>query len=249
MRQVALESNAFLISIEYIAIFCWGLIGGLTAIRKGYDFFAILITSWLTALGGGVIRDVLLGIAPVGISDKGMVVTALVASLAVVFIHPEVAELEWPMTMIDAFALGLFAVNGTAKALLYHSSGMTAIFLGMATALGGGLIRDMILNQVSTVIADPHWYAVPTLIGCLLTVFVTRAAQRGVIGFGWEMGLDICIVLLVVLLRILSVRFNWTVPRAMPRQQAHLPQAPYLRRPVIRPDLGDSGSQGAPDEG
>ena len=73
--SVALESNAFFWGIEYLATFCCGMCGGLAAVRKGYDIFAILVTTWLTALGGGIIRDVLLGIAPpVGVSDKGLVI-------------------------------------------------------------------------------------------------------------------------------------------------------------------------------
>ena len=59
--EVALESNGFFMGIEYLATFCCGMVGGLAAVRKGYDVFAILVTTWLTALGGGIIRDVLLG--------------------------------------------------------------------------------------------------------------------------------------------------------------------------------------------
>lgn len=69
--EPVLESNAFFMAIEYLAIFCCGLSGGLMAVHKGYDLFSILITSWLTAVGGGIVRDVLLGIfPPVGISDR-----------------------------------------------------------------------------------------------------------------------------------------------------------------------------------
>ena len=88
--------------------------------RKGYDIFAILVTTWLTALGGGIIRDVLLGIAPpVGVSDKGLVIVALLASVAVAVCHPEINRLKWSMLSLDALALGLYAVNGTSKAMMY----------------------------------------------------------------------------------------------------------------------------------
>ena len=161
--SVALESNAFFWGIEYLATFCCGMCGGLAAVRKGYDIFAILVTTWLTALGGGIIRDVLLGIAPpVGVSDKGLVIVALLASVAVAVCHPEINRLKWSMLSLDALALGLYAVNGTSKAMMYHTSGMTAVFLGMFTALGGGLIRDMLINEVPMVIRDKHWYAVPS---------------------------------------------------------------------------------------
>ena len=178
MEGLALESNAFFMGIEYLAVFCSGLMGGLCAVRKNYDLFAMLITAWLTALGGGIIRDVMLGsLPPVGISDRGFVLTALVSGLAIAVIHPEVDKLRWSMLTIDALAVGLFAVNGTSKALDLGTSGMTAVFMGMFTALGGGLVRDMLLNDVPMIIRDKHLYAVPSAVGCVLTVFVCRGVQ------------------------------------------------------------------------
>ena len=136
--QVALENNIVFVVIEYLAILCWGLSGGLAAIRKGYDIFTIMLCGWLTALGGGLVRDVMLGaLPPVGITDKGYVLTTLFSGIIVVVAHPEITKLKWTMTVIDALGLGLFAVSGTAKALAYGSSGMTAVFLGMFTALDG----------------------------------------------------------------------------------------------------------------
>ncbi|MCI1832882.1 MAG: TRIC cation channel family protein [Bifidobacterium sp.] len=251
--EVTLESNAFFMLIEYLAVFCCGLIGGLSAIRKGYDLFAILITSWLTALGGGIVRDVLLGaLPPVGISDKGFVLTALASGLVVAVAHPEVDTLHWSMLTIDALALGLFAVNGTEKALVYHTSGMTAVFMGMFTALGGGLIRDTLLNEVPVIIRDRHWYAVPAFIGCVLTVMVTRLQMTGRLDFTESMICDVSIVIMVVLLRILSVKFNLMLPGAVPRHEVHLPsQSRYLRRPVIHPEPGNdaSGNSGGTGSG
>ncbi|WP_314686236.1 TRIC cation channel family protein [uncultured Bifidobacterium sp.] len=237
--QVALESNAFLMGIEYLAIFVCGLMGGLSAIRKGYDLFSILVIAWMTALGGGVLRDVLLGdLPPAGISDRGFVLTALLSGLVVAVVHPEVDHLHWSMIVIDALALGLFAVNGTSKALTMHTSGMTAVFLGMATALGGGLIRDMLLNEVPMIIRDRHWYAVPTAVGCILTVVVFRSTQTGAITPVGEMVLDVVIVGVVVVMRVLSVVFDIRLPGAVPRHELHFPgPGRYLRRPVIHPGV------------
>lgn len=222
--QLALESNVFFWAIEYIATFCCGLLGGLCAVKKKYDFIAILMTVWLTGLGGGIIRDVLLGIfPPVGVSDKGLIITSLLASVTVAIIYPEVDRLKWIMVALDALALGLYAVNGTQKALIYHTSGMTAVFMGLITAIGGGLIRDILINDVPSVIRDSHWYTVPAIIGSILTVFVTRAYQGGHIPFSLEVTFDIAIVAFVVILRVLSVRFDWKVPGALRRTRAHLP--------------------------
>lgn len=239
--EVALESNAFFMGIEYLAIFCSGLMGGLCAVKKNYDVFAMVITAWLTALGGGIIRDVMLGsLPPVGIADKGFVITALVSGLAVAVIHPEVDKLKWSMLTIDALSVGLFAVNGTSKAMIMGTSGMTAAFMGMFTALGGGFVRDMLLNDVPMVIRDKHWYAVPSAIGCILTVLVCKGVQFGWLDFTAEVALDSAIVVLVVGLRLLSVKYNITLPGAMERHEVFLPgESRYLKRPVIHPGAGD----------
>ena len=71
--KTALEGNLIFMVIEYLGIFSCGLSGGLAAVRKGYDIIAILMVSWISALGGGVVRDVLLGqVPPSGITDKGL---------------------------------------------------------------------------------------------------------------------------------------------------------------------------------
>lgn len=85
---MALESNAFFMGVEYLAVFCCGLVGGLAAVRKSYDLFAILVTAWLTALGGGILRDVLLEVPPVGITDRWSVLSALASGVVVAVIHP-----------------------------------------------------------------------------------------------------------------------------------------------------------------
>ena len=97
--QVALENNIVFVVIEYLAILCWGLSGGLSAIHKGYDIFSIMVCGWLTALGGGLVRDVMLGaLPPVGITDKGYVLTTLFSGVIAVVAHPEITKLKWTMT-------------------------------------------------------------------------------------------------------------------------------------------------------
>lgn len=248
--HVALESNMVFVGIEYLAIMCWGLSGGLSAIQKGYDIFSIMLCGWLTALGGGLFRDVMLGaLPPVGITDKGYVLTTLFSGIIVVFAHPEVKKFKWTMIVIDALGLGLFAVNGTAKALAYGMSGMTAVFLGMFTALAGGLIRDIFIGDVPMIIRDKHLYAVPSFIGCLLTVLVWRGVRYGWFDMRSEMILDVLIVIIVVTIRLLSVAFNVTMPGAMPRQHVYLPgEDKYLKRPVIHPHASGDDEHGESDK-
>jgi len=153
-----------------------------------------------------------------------MVTTALAAGLIVAVMHPEVDRMHWSMIVLDALALGLFAVNGTQKALMYGTSGMAAVFLGMFTALAGGLIRDVLLNEVPTVVRDRHWYAFPSFVGSVLTVVSSRARANGLVSPRGEIVVDVAIVILVVM-RVLSVRFDITLPGAMPRREAlHMPE-------------------------
>lgn len=164
-----------------------------------------------------------------------MVLTTLAAGLIVAVIHPEVDRLKWPMLVLDALALGLFAVNGTQKALMYGTSGMTAVFLGMFTALAGGLIRDTLLNEVPMVVRDRHWYAFPLLVGCLLTVLSYRLEMHAIITYGGEIAFDVAIVVLVVLMRVLSVKFDIKLPGAVPREHpVSIPEA--MRHPYHHGD-------------
>jgi hypothetical protein len=120
---------------------------------------------------------------------------------------------------------------------------MTAVFLGMFTALAGGLIRDIFIGDVPMIIRDKHLYAVPSFIGCILTVLVWRGVSYGWFDMRSEMLLDVLIVIIVVALRLLSVGFNVTLPGAVERHRVYLPsESRYLKRPVIHPhaDTGDT---------
>lgn len=220
-HKVALESNSFFVIIEYFATFFCGMVGGMAAVRKGYDLFAILTASYMTGLGGGIIRDICLGaLPPVGISDRGFVFVAIASGIAVAIFHPEVEKHEWMVTMFDALALGMFAVNGAGKALTLNMGGMTAVFLGMITAVGGGIIRAVLLNEIPMVIGDRHWYALPAAFGAVSTVIVWKCLKAGLISFQAEIILDCLIVLLIVTMRMVSIELDLRMPGAMRRTKA-----------------------------
>jgi uncharacterized membrane protein YeiH len=209
--------------IEYLAVVACGISGGLPAIKKHYDVFSVLIIAWLTAVGGGLIRDVLLGaVPPVGVSDKWLILMAFASGVICLVFYPEITDLKRSMLVSDALALGLFAVNGTMKALNYGSSMTTAVFLGMATALGGGLIRDILLNVEPAVLRDKHFYAFPSLLGCVLTAVVYRVVQWDVVSNWWSIPLNVVVIVTVVALRLLSVKLNILLPGPVPRTHSHI---------------------------
>ena len=143
------------------------------------------------------------------------------------------------MLSLDALALPLRRQRHI-QSMMYHMSGTTAVFLGMFTALGGGLIRDMLINEVPMVIRDKHWYAVPSAVGCVLTVLVCKGVNEGIVSFPAEVLLDVLIVVLMVAMRLISVFFDIQLPGALARHNTYLPsEAKYLKRPVIHPDRND----------
>lgn len=171
--RVALGSSIVFVVIEYLTVLCWGLPGGLAVIRRGYDIFIIMLCGWLTTFGGGLVHDMMLdALPPVSITDEGCMLTTLFSSTIVMIIRPEIVKPKWAMTIIDTLGPGLFTVGGTVKALAYGSLGMTAILLGMFTALASGFIRDIFIGDVPMIIQDKHLYAVPSFIGCILTMLV-----------------------------------------------------------------------------
>ncbi len=218
--------------MEYIAVLFSGLNGGLVAVRKHYDLFSILVTAWATALGGGIVRDILLGIyPPVGISDHTLILIALAAGFLVAWIHPELESLKWSMLITDAVGVALFAVNGTVKGLSYGMSGMTAVFLGVLTAIGGGTIRDIIVGQIPSIIRDKHMYATPAIGACICAVFIYRGQLNHFYSSSVESILNLLVIVAVVAIRLASLKYNIFVPGAMQRHHNHLD---YTRKLIHR---------------
>lgn len=198
--------------VELLGVFAFALSGGLAGVRRRFDIFGILVLAVLTALGGGMVRDVLLGITPPrGISDLNLIVTALVGGLVTFWFSGTLARARRVILVADALGLGAFAVTGAAVAIEAGYPGVEAIAVGMITAVGGGVLRDVLSGQVPSVFGR-ELYAVPALLGALLT----DCAHR----FGWFNGLvQWTLVLLVFGLRVLALRFCWKTP--LPRRLAH----------------------------
>lgn len=194
--------------LELGGVFVAALSGGVAAVRKDVDVFGVLVLAWATGLGGGVVRDVLIGATPpVGISNWTYVVTALAAGIVVLLFHPRVSRNRRAVVVLDAGALGIFVLLGTTKAL-GSGAGMTAsVIVGLLTGIGGGILRDLLLSEVPLVLADRQLYAIPALVGASLTAVLWHAHLLGAPA-------QAAVVLLVIGFRLLSLRLGWAVPHA-----------------------------------
>jgi uncharacterized membrane protein YeiH len=152
------------------------------------------------------VRDLCIGaIPPAGLSDWRYLFTAVVAALLTVVAYRWVERLTYPVRLFDAMGLGLFAVYGAHKALLFGHNAEVAILLGMVTAIGGGMVRDVLLARVSIVLQQ-EIYALAACAGAALAVFGEYANWPVL----WATWLPI---LLCFALRVLSLYFHWNLPR------------------------------------
>lgn len=195
-----------LLALDLLGVFVFGLSGGLAAVRKRFDLLAVLILAGAAGLGGGVLRDVLIGaVPPVGISDWRLVAAACAAGVLTFFFSPRVSRIEPAVQLLDAAGLGLFAVAGTLKALELGTAPLTAVFVGTLTGVGGGVLRDVLAGDPPRVLADRTWYATPALIGA------SAYAAAWMLGAAGPLVAAGCVVLIAVL-RILSLIRGWQVP-------------------------------------
>jgi uncharacterized membrane protein YeiH len=155
--------------LDLVGIFAFGVSGALMAIRRDFDVVGIAILALVTALGGGIIRDLVLGDTPPPAFTRWEYLFVPLAAAAVAFVaHPEFERLAGTLLVFDAAGLGLFAVAGTVKALDHGLAPLAAAILGVTTAVGGGVVRDVIARETPALVrADSELYVVPALAGAL----------------------------------------------------------------------------------
>jgi uncharacterized membrane protein YeiH len=190
----------------------FALSGASLAVRKTFDIVGILVLATATGLGGGILRDTLLGdLPPTALRDQVYLGMPLIASVAVLAGHHVVEKLWRPVLVFDAAGLGLFSVVGSAKALDHGLGVLPSVLLGAMTAVGGGVIRDVLAREVPAVfIADNALYAIPAALGAGATAAVWSS---GTLGAAEAVG----IAAAVVLVRLLAMRHGWRAPTARRR--------------------------------
>ena len=193
-------------AFEIAAIFCGALSGGLAGVRKNFDIFGVLLLAWATGLGGGLLRDVLIGATPpVGIADWRFVTAALAAGFVIFFFHPGLARMRRAVIVLDAGALAIFVVIGASKGIAYGVGPFAAVFVGMLTGIGGGLIRDLLVDEVPIVLRERELYAIPATVGAVAAVVLgSTGTLNHVTG--------VILVVMIFGLRLVSLKLRWSAP-------------------------------------
>jgi uncharacterized membrane protein YeiH len=201
--------STLLLVLDLFGTFVFALSGALVAVRRGLDLFGVLVLSFAASSAGGIARDLLIGATPpAAIQDWRYLGVSMLAGLLTFFRHADIERMRNPMQLSDAAGLALFAVAGAQKALAYDLPPGMAALLGMLTGVGGGMLRDVLVSEIPTVLrAD--LYAVAALAGAAVVVLGHVAqfppAATTLVGAGLCFGL-----------RFMAIRYGWRLPVARP---------------------------------
>ena len=158
-----MSSVSNLVVLDLVGIFVFAISGALVAVRKELDLFGVLVLAGTTGLGGGFLRDVLIGATPpAALADWRYLMVPVGAGLLTFWFHPTLGRMERSVNVFDAFGLALFCVTGAVKAAEYGLGPAPAALMGMVTGIGGGMARDVLAGRVP-VIFRGELYATPAL--------------------------------------------------------------------------------------
>src|SRR3954454_4152375 len=171
-----------LLALDLLGTFAFALNGALTALRvTRLDIVGVVALAMITALGGGIIRDVLIGsLPPATFSDWRYLAVAAGGGLIAFLFGRHLDRLNGPINVLDAAGLSLFAITGATKALQFGLGPAQAVILGAITGVGGGTVRDVLIRQIPSVLRS-GLYAIPALIGATAIVVVTLLGVYGLL--------------------------------------------------------------------
>ena len=200
-----MQTSTLLLVLDIVGIAVFASSGALVGVEKKLDLFGVVFLAVGTGLGGGFMRDALLGATPAAaLTDWRYITTPLVVGLLVFFVHPAVAKFARVLLLVDAAGLGLFAVAGARKAIDFGVGPVGACGVGMLTAIGGGIIRDVLVREIPTVL-HREIYATAALAATLLVVIGDRLKFDDVM-------VSVLAVLVAFGVRVVSRWRQWSAP-------------------------------------
>src|SRR5262252_7230935 len=191
--------------------FVFALSGAVAGVKNRLDLFGVLVLAFAAGNSGGIARDVMIGaIPPAAIHDWRYVAVSILAGLMTFYWFRIISGLRSPVLVFDAAGLALFAVSGASKALAFHAGPVAATLLGMLTGIGGGMVRDVLVREIPTVLCT-ELYAVAALIGAVVVVIGSVLHVPSSVA-------EISGAVLCFGLRFIAMRRGWQLPIA------HLPK-------------------------
>lgn len=194
--------------IDLVGTMVFAISGAMAANRQGIDIFGATFIGFVTAIGGGSVRDLFLNIRPVWVEDGNYLIAIFIGVFISIIANKQLYTWAKTLTLFDAIGIGFFTVVGTQKSIDYGSSSIAAIMLGMFSAAMGGVIRDTLMNETPLILRK-EIYASACLSGALLFVILNYFKIENDINAFLSASL-------VFTIRILSVKFNLSLPSVPP---------------------------------
>ena len=195
----------FLHVIDILGTFSFAVSGAFFAMEKKLDPFGVLILSFVTAIGGGTLRDIMIGNLPVGwLRNETATVVIFIGSIGTLFFSQWLKKINATLFLFDALGLGLFTIIGIEKGMELHFSIGVCIALGTITASFGGVLRDVLLNNVPLIFRK-EIYALASIIGGLIYYLLTKTALN-------DDAAKIICILLILIIRLLAVKYKLSLP-------------------------------------
>ena len=214
-----------LLVLNLVGTFVFGLSGGMAGVRARVDVFGAIVLAVVVGIAGGTIRDVLIGAPPQTFRDWRYLAVAAGAGLLTSLAHPAIGRLQRPIDALDAAGLALFSVTGAATALAHRLGVIDCIILGAVTGIGGGMLRDVLVRQIPTVLQG-GLYAIPALVGACIVVLAYHAGDHS-LAFP-IIGAAVCFAL-----RMAGIRYGLGLPIA---GDVVVSGIPHVRRRKAGPD-------------
>ncbi|GGC67958.1 trimeric intracellular cation channel family protein [Hoyosella rhizosphaerae] len=193
--------------LDLVGIAVFAASGALVGIAKRLDVFGVSLVGVTTGIGGGIVRDVLLGIhPPTSLQNWQNFSTALGACVVVLFFHPEIRRIRPGVLVLDAIGVGVFATGGAAIALSHGAGPLASTLIGATAAIGGGVIRDVLVNEMPLLL-HRDLYAVPAILGAAIVTVGNAVNAPSVIALTTG-------VIVAAGLRLLALWRGWNLPIA-----------------------------------
>ena len=207
MVDFSITSDVFIYVLDLFGTMAFAVTGAFKAIENKSDIVGILLLATLTGVAGGTIRDVVFGQFPNSISDPAYVAIAVMSGITIFFLYSHLKK-HWNLFLkFDAIGLGVFAIIGATFAYdLVRLNFLAIVLAGMLTAVGGGILRDVSINQIPMVFVK-EFYASASFIG--IVAFYLILYFEGGLYFATISG-----IVMTTGLRLVAIKYNWNLPRA-----------------------------------
>ena len=206
MVDFSIPSEVFIYVLDLFGTMAFAVTGAFKAIEHKSDFVGIILLATITGVAGGTIRDVVMGRFPNSISDPTYVIITVASGVCIFFLYSRLKK-HWNLFLkFDAFGLGIFTIiGGTFAYNLFDLNFLAIVFAGILTAVGGGILRDVFVNQVPIVFVK-ELYVTASFTGIFVFYFILY--------FGGELYIATIIGIVIATgVRLTAMKFNWNLPK------------------------------------